>query len=314
MARQIDGLWFSNDSLVILQAGDSIFRVPKSILAARSSVFQAMFEFPQPATDREMMHGPDEMRDGNPVVRLHDSATEVEPFLRAIFDSSYFMPPPAEIEFHAVLGILRLSHKYDVDYLHKRALDHLETIYPTELHQLKDIDSNNMGYSDMDAEHDLLALPVLHEVGASWLLPYAYYSAAGSSAGVLLASGEPWNQLSPDMKQTCILLQVIHIECTDRLYGALTELSQCTSIAECNHTKFLALKRRRGFPYALNLMPLYERVYFTEVLEAALCRKCATSARARYDTVRAEIWDQLPANCGLEAWDILLQRRKGVLE
>ncbi|KAJ6537873.1 hypothetical protein B0H19DRAFT_1270265 [Mycena capillaripes] len=91
-----------------------------------------------------MMDRPDEMMDGNPVVRLRDSATEVEAFLRAIFDSSYFMPPPAEINFHPVLGILRLSHKYDVGYLYKTALDHLEMIYPMELHKLKDIGSNNM--------------------------------------------------------------------------------------------------------------------------------------------------------------------------
>ncbi|KAJ7320757.1 hypothetical protein DFH08DRAFT_890153 [Mycena albidolilacea] len=57
--------------------------------------------------------------------RLHDSAEDVEVFLRAICDSSYFMPAPAPNDRPVVLAILRLSHKYDVPYLYKRALDHL---------------------------------------------------------------------------------------------------------------------------------------------------------------------------------------------
>jgi hypothetical protein len=35
------GLWLSNDSLVVLRAEANIFRVPKSILAARPSVFRS---------------------------------------------------------------------------------------------------------------------------------------------------------------------------------------------------------------------------------------------------------------------------------
>ncbi|KAJ7861418.1 hypothetical protein B0H14DRAFT_3445349 [Mycena olivaceomarginata] len=61
-----------------------------------------MFEFPQPATDGE------ESIDGKPFIRLHDNATEVGWFLRAIFDTAYFMPPPSEIDFHEVLGITAL--------------------------------------------------------------------------------------------------------------------------------------------------------------------------------------------------------------
>jgi hypothetical protein len=89
--NHVDGLWFSNDTLVVLRAGDSLFRIPRSILAARSPVFRAMFEFPQPPPCGDGMADSDgdEMMDGSPVVRLHDSPTQVEPFLRAIFDSRY---------------------------------------------------------------------------------------------------------------------------------------------------------------------------------------------------------------------------------
>jgi hypothetical protein len=89
--KQTNGLWFPDDTPVILRAEDRIFCVSKSILAARSTVFQSMFEFPQPATNGE------DMMDGRPVVRLHDRAAEVESFLRAIFDSKYVPLPVKQL-------------------------------------------------------------------------------------------------------------------------------------------------------------------------------------------------------------------------
>ncbi|KAJ7205333.1 hypothetical protein B0H12DRAFT_986526, partial [Mycena haematopus] len=88
-------------------------------LAARSTVFHGMIESGAPGNQG------DEFIDGIPVVVLHDAADDVEVFLRAIFDSSYFMPAPEPANFTDVLAILRLSHKYDVEYLQRRALRHL---------------------------------------------------------------------------------------------------------------------------------------------------------------------------------------------
>ncbi|KAF7352178.1 BTB domain-containing protein [Mycena venus] len=114
---RVDDLWFPDGNL-ILRVENTLFRVLSSILGARSSVFQDMVAFPQPSQ-------PDgDTVDGHTVVRLHDSATEVEVFLRAIFDSSFSMPPPSPVDFTAVIGVMRLAHKYDVQYLFRRALSH----------------------------------------------------------------------------------------------------------------------------------------------------------------------------------------------
>ncbi|KAJ7658814.1 hypothetical protein DFH06DRAFT_443772 [Mycena polygramma] len=61
------------------------------VAAARSSVFRDMVAFAQPDTPNDFGS---EKVDGCTVVVLHDSARDVEAFLRAIVDSSYFMPPP----------------------------------------------------------------------------------------------------------------------------------------------------------------------------------------------------------------------------
>ncbi|KAJ7718953.1 hypothetical protein DFH07DRAFT_784761 [Mycena maculata] len=77
--HQVPGLWFEDGSLII-QAGDCQFRVYRGVLAKRSSVFQDMLSFPQPA-DAELVEG----------------------------------------YFDTIVGCLRLSEKYRVDYLRRRA-------------------------------------------------------------------------------------------------------------------------------------------------------------------------------------------------
>jgi hypothetical protein len=77
--QRVEELWFEDGNLVI-QAGNTLFRVYRGVLAARSPVFYDMLSFPQPS-DSELV-------EGCPLVRLHDSASEVTVFLKAIFDSS----------------------------------------------------------------------------------------------------------------------------------------------------------------------------------------------------------------------------------
>jgi hypothetical protein len=79
---RVHDLWFSDGSLVV-RAENSIFRVSGVVLAARSSVFQDMLSFPQPGLGQTEV----ESIDGVPIVVLYDLAVEVEPFLRAIYDS-----------------------------------------------------------------------------------------------------------------------------------------------------------------------------------------------------------------------------------
>ncbi|KAJ6602718.1 hypothetical protein DFH09DRAFT_899609, partial [Mycena vulgaris] len=143
-----------------------------------SPVFRDMIAFSQPTS---------EQIDGSPVVRLHDSAREVEVFLRAIYDSSYFMPAPVPVELWVVLAILRLSKKYDIQYLHRRALDHLVQAGWYKAGYDDDRDSGHLTECDPDNPMDNLSLvTTATEIGALWLLPYAYYCASTFSAEDLL--------------------------------------------------------------------------------------------------------------------------------
>ncbi|KAJ7890381.1 hypothetical protein B0H13DRAFT_2531208 [Mycena leptocephala] len=303
--KQTNGLWFPDDTPVILRAEDRIFCVSKSILAARSTVFQSMFEFPQPATNGE------DMMDGRPVVRLHDRAAEVESFLRAIFDSNYFMPPPAEIDFHAVLGILRLSHKYDVPYLFRRAILHLETVYPTEVDRVHSASCNSVNYKNGVVSLDLGAIPILQEVGATWLLPFAFYSVGTYSAQRLFAAGDRWNDLLVDNKQTCLLLAGIQLRATIKINLFLAEKSTCPSAQSCHSAKLGQFRDHLARPEAMDQHPFaaWGQKRWSS-LEKQLCQLCFSEARAEYNLAEAQIWEQLPANCGLEGWHLLKEQRR----
>ncbi|KAJ7652469.1 hypothetical protein DFH06DRAFT_1206198 [Mycena polygramma] len=303
-----EGLWFPEDSPVVLRAENRVFCVSKSILAARSSVFQSMFEFPQPTAEQV------EMMEGRPVIQLHDRAAELEPFLRAIFDSSYFMEPPAEIDFRAVLGILRLSHKYDVPYLFRRAVRHLETVYPIELAKYPStITSDPMEYHYGDVCLDLEALPVLFEVGATWLLPCAFYSIGTYPAEEFIRT-EAWDSLLPETKLTCLMLQVKQLRAMTKLNAFLATDPTCDSAQACSGMKLLFLRTtltHRSPTGSGDLHPLCEwPPKRLDKLEKGLCATCNHAGRTQRKGAEMEIWTQLPANCGLAAWDVLLEQRR----
>ncbi|KAJ6531182.1 hypothetical protein B0H19DRAFT_911807, partial [Mycena capillaripes] len=113
-------LWFADCGLIV-RAGNLLFRISREMLAARSPVFADMLAFTQP-DDAEKI-------DGCPVVDLPDAAEEVAVFFRALFNHDFFEPYPARTEYATVVGVLRLSNKYQVDSLRKRALIHLGSAF-----------------------------------------------------------------------------------------------------------------------------------------------------------------------------------------
>ncbi|KAJ7061525.1 hypothetical protein C8F01DRAFT_1137677 [Mycena amicta] len=115
---RVPSLWFDDGTLVI-RSQKTLFKVHRSILSARSSVFRDMLAFPQSNSGTETF-------EDCLLVEMPDEPGDVLAFFLAIYDSSYFMPPPNKIDLSTLLGILRLSHKYDIEYLFRRALAHLD--------------------------------------------------------------------------------------------------------------------------------------------------------------------------------------------
>ncbi|KAJ7102721.1 hypothetical protein C8R44DRAFT_808425 [Mycena epipterygia] len=198
--NRVEDLWFEEDNLII-RAENSIFRVSRGVLAARSPVFRSMlFDLPKPNPERTIIMY------GCPVIQLRHSPEDVTYFLKAIFDSEFFLPPPAKSSFWAVLGVLRLAHDYDVHYLVKRALRHFETFFPSVLDGKRVYVTIVEGSEPTVLSCDLVlaALQVGAEVGASWNLPSVIYECCTFSLADILDSDQ-WVDLPASHKRTLIL-------------------------------------------------------------------------------------------------------------
>ncbi|KAJ7448948.1 hypothetical protein FB451DRAFT_1288199 [Mycena latifolia] len=301
-SNRVDGLWFPDGTLVI-RAECKIFRVAKSVLAARSSVFRDMVAFPQ-GEDAEII-------DGSSVV-LHDSATDVEVFLRAIFDSSYFMPAPEPIGIGAVLGILRLSHKYDVQYLYRRALGHLEpSFYFSSVTAFRSAAPEHLLYPpengmSIHLHHFLSVTKAATEVGAAWLLPVAYYRASHYEYDDLVAA----IPLGTDRDvQKCIKagLTLSREHATLMTFLMADSPEGCTNLSGCNIFRLRALEIYFEGSYGLDLDPLRKwRTAAWDVLSrAGMCGPCIQSCKDTHANNLQYLWARLPSMFDLPDWEEL---------
>ncbi|KAJ7685846.1 hypothetical protein B0H17DRAFT_985496 [Mycena rosella] len=310
--ERVEDLWFP-DADLILRAENTLFRVHSSILGARSCVFRDMVAFPQPETpDSE-----GDTHDGKPVVRLHDSAAEVEVFLRAVFDSSFFMPPPSPTDVATVIGVMRLAHKYDIQYLFRRALSHLDSLYPVTCAKMLDINleiaSHHVKFPS-GLNVDLITLRAASEVGAQWILPAAYYNICTFHPKHILSIGENWNILSIHQQQTCLVSQAELSRATTSTHQFLRYMPfpSCLLPENCQQAASESQDLLHLDAVAQSdLLPLSE--WICERISIALCPNCDKIGRDQFDKAQEIFWGRLPAIFGLPEWDELNKMRREVL-
>ncbi|KAJ6478047.1 hypothetical protein C8R47DRAFT_984428, partial [Mycena vitilis] len=298
-------LWFSPD-VVILRAQTRTFRVFVDILKEKSSVFADMFTLPQPLAAPSGM----ETIDGVPVVNVHDDPVEMEAFLKAIFDSAFFMPPPAQNKISQTLGILRLAHKYDVPYLRRRALEHMGTVHPTRLSgwNFARMCSTN---SDKLAQR-IATIQTATEVGALWLLPTAYYDICRRQLSTFI-DDPSWIALGNKERRACMLGYQAQIQQTAKIVGFLCVANEnCEEAATCNRnrlvfTHYYPKAHGRNAP----LECWSEAVWNT--IAGRICGSCVGKLKPLQATARQQCWDNLPEMFGLPSWGILENMRAAAL-
>ncbi|KAJ7160639.1 hypothetical protein C8R43DRAFT_1063871 [Mycena crocata] len=176
--KRCEDLWFGDCGLIV-RAENTLLRVSREMLAARSPVFADMLSFSQP-DDAEMI-------DGCPVVTLLDLSREVTVFFWALLNHEFFRPYPAKTDYPTIQGILHLSNKYQLDSLRKRALVHLGSPFEDwNPHVTKKVESS------WPVSRTFLPsiIPLCREVSALWILPYAfvYYSQLFTQEEILVGS------------------------------------------------------------------------------------------------------------------------------
>ncbi|KAJ7254748.1 hypothetical protein C8J57DRAFT_1346569 [Mycena rebaudengoi] len=282
--HKVVDLWFEDATLVI-HAGDCLFKVFRSILVAKSPVFQDMLSLPQPA-DSQLI-------EGCPVVHLPDSASDATYFLKALFHYEFFESYPAEVAFPIIAGVLRLTKKYQVDPLRNRALHHLSERYPMSQDQWDRDESWNF--------NPFGAVELAREISADWILPMAFYRCCGELS---LAEFVTLDVLSSDIQIYAQAIDTLH-SWNSRVLNFLLDpvtIPDCVSPHQCLERR-MKLRGRWGGVFD-DYLPL--GVWSPEDWdELAVCMACLPKLKQTHAASIERLWAALPSIFGLPDWNTL---------
>ncbi|KAJ7610468.1 hypothetical protein FB45DRAFT_875820 [Roridomyces roridus] len=260
--------------------------VSGSVLAARSPIFRDMLAIPQ-SEDQPTIGG-------CPIVVLPDSAKDLEYFLRAIFDSSFFEGPPKPSAQPILAGVLRLSTKYEIGFLRQRALQHLATVSPLTVEEFDKISSTRT-FNGWPAQHLALA----DALDMKWSMPYTMYTISCSLTVDQLMSAASDVHLSPS-----VLRNVKHT--FSFLRGPPS--SGCASLDRCRprRAEILSLLLDKEGISPMNSFPPF---FWTGLFIKEFCASCHSEMRTQYEESRRRVWAELPEMFGLPSWEKLRAAR-----
>ncbi|KAK7008074.1 BTB domain-containing protein [Favolaschia claudopus] len=280
-----EGLYFEDCGLIIrIQAESTLFRISRDYLASQSPVFRDMLSLPPPKTADTM--------DGCPFVQLLDTAKDVTVFLKALMFCDYFEAHPVQVSFDIVVGVLRMSHKYEVDSLRKRALAHVCAAYPTTLGEYDKLIASGIErpWTRIPKEVDSFVV-LARELSFDWILPMAFYRICEIASESHMLSG-PY-------------------ELKDKVREG--NVAGCSSPAHCREAKFQARRLAEGYRIRMSsdAFPVFPLRIWEESQESQdwfdvdVCDACLAHMKHEHQLAKQNFWDSLPAMFDLPEWSEL---------
>ncbi|KAJ7500415.1 hypothetical protein B0H11DRAFT_1995256 [Mycena galericulata] len=315
--QRVEELWF-DDGGIIIQAQDRIFRVSRAVLAARSAIFRDMFALSQPTkADPESIEGC-----ACTIVRLDDSAADVTVFFKAIFDSEFFEPYPARTDLNAIIGVLRLSHKYSIAYLRRRALIHLSSGYrtlPPVIHDDTYLPTDGSWAPPSSVEDLVRLIQLAREVSAPWILPPVFYALSADFGIPEVLSNALYHTLLSDDDQRNFLhgasLQAGYMLDSLRFLYEPATVAGCTgrdNACAIERLRALEQARARFQTYRANPLQIWRPDDWAPV--TVICSVCFEALLRGYSQGRQAIWGRLPEMYGLPDWTELEHMRADALK
>jgi hypothetical protein len=215
--------------------------------------------------------------------------------------------------------VLRLSIKYDVDYLRRRCIRHLSDIYPTTLSAW-----DLLGYS-----RDIInfrappkvypvfqVLELLKEVEAPWLIPAIMYLGCSNPIRRIVDGVELGGTLEMTAEKRTILIaypeQAIAVDSVLRFLKQ--RFPECHTPSKCN-AELLQLSQFIAENWSACHFPLeIWEDHDWEQVAGDLCTACVGQCRKTHATARQEFWDRMPALFGVDyRWDELEKLKHAAL-
>ncbi|KAJ7472847.1 hypothetical protein FB451DRAFT_303593 [Mycena latifolia] len=291
------------DGTVVLQAGDTQFRVHGSVLSRHSLFFRDMQELPRPPDQPSV--------EGCPIIQLSDRAEDVERVLEALYNplssSKEALPLPV-LACH-----VRLGRKCGFADILPTIAERLTYENPTSLEEYDALNKENGLYVPTRIMH----LPGLYfdtvtlarESNLRSVLPCAYYRVLLSSSptGIfdgLDRGGGTLATLSPIDQRRCSVgraaIQKAQWD-TGNTLGWIQDAEErdCNDVFACRSEKSSLLRRMVVKGSILALPPV------SSLDSLDLCRVCMESAKTKMAAGRQKMWDALPTFFELPPWSEL---------
>ncbi|KAK6966294.1 hypothetical protein R3P38DRAFT_3246525 [Favolaschia claudopus] len=313
---QVDELWFEEDNLIV-RANESLFRVSKGFLAARSPVLKEML-VENPGKLSTML--------GCPVLVLPHSGMSVTHFLKALFDADYFLPPPQRCSMPALMEILRLAHVYQVEFLRKRALLHFSALFSSSMADVVGLTRLSVNADKESSADDrtlpagaggvlLAAFQVASEVGALWSIPTIAYRCCTMDLAGLFALPE-WDSLSVTQRRQLLIArekQKLATRLVSRFL--LVEIEDCATFA-CRAARLHWLKlvddrSRKG--HDSDPLNFWTKEDWRD-MRHEFCEVCLAEYKRICSEEKASFWSELPRLFGLPDWQELLRMKEEALK
>ncbi|KAJ7159543.1 hypothetical protein C8R46DRAFT_1286811 [Mycena filopes] len=287
-------LWFEDCGLII-RAENKLFRVSRDALATQSSIFRDMLTLPPPQDTAELM-------DGCPIVRLPEPLRDVDYFLRALFDYEFFNPYPARTTFAILSGVLRMSHKYEVRGLLKRAKR-----------------------ARVGRTGGIPIIALARQVSADWIIPLTLYRLCREISVEDILFGVNFYDFNVRLSERdqVYALKASTFFRTDAISQILaflwspTKLDGCTDYPHCTLVRLEARRKAewwRGMERD-HLMPveIWQQADLEQHLNG-VCRSCLAQMKGAHKRALNVLWDKLPKLGGFSDWTELEAMRRKTLE
>jgi len=249
-----------------------------------------------------------------PVLSTFDIFLIAAPFLSS---RRFFERPPAETSYEVVLAILKLSTKYEVAYLRKRALAHLRLSYPLTLDQWNRRQKVSTLAAELDVDtwpgstsKTLKVIEVAKKLDIPWILPAAYYDCSTVSLELLLDDSK-WNDGTIDLETKNSILIGYQKQST-ATHSQMLDFLYCDPLNNCMQKEVCGEIRRRLYCATQEwsiTKPLDAMVDGDwECFLGSLCGLCLGVSKVRFDRARKEFWERLPEIYGLPKWEVLVRK------
>jgi hypothetical protein len=205
-------------------------------------------------------------------------------------------------EYAAVVGILKLSTKYDIPHLRHSAIAHLSKIYPTTLAEWDQREKALRSAS----YPPLAVLELVHSMDIPQILPAVFYDCSTQTNEALVDVISGSAQMA-NIVRTCLdARQALLKETLTGIYGFLYEgaLFGCRNHEKCAQARLSWMKEMTFASHGGGPLVCAAEVDWTKY-EGWSCLFCFHRARKCYLDAREKLWNNLPSFFDLPAWDQL---------